>query len=241
MTSIQTQYNRICKKHLMPLGFVKYKTTWGRIVNDVYQCIYFEGLPKSFDFSRCRICFGIHPLGMKIEPNWYADGIFGFYLNIFKPECCDPFESDCFLYSKYEEDILRVSNEIEQLIVGNLLPLFTKADNCSTAYNELKTLNKISFPQQTINYHLALKTKNYSHALELRKDEYDTRIDGYKRTAHILSEEKKAERLRCYEKLKTEITMLETECYSYFDKLLIENEKHSLDSWNTFLKDYKIM
>ena len=90
-------------------------------------------------------------------------------------------------------------------------------------------------------YYRSLKSGHYNFALVLRKNEYRISIENYERTAPILSEEKKAEWLRYLEELKTETAMLEAECYSYFDKLLIENEKHSLDSWNTFLKDYKII
>lgn len=114
-----------CKERLEHLGFVRRGKTFGRIINDVFQTFSIEYLRS---YREWRADFGVLPLCMDIVSKCpYGE-----------------YDSSMFVIKKefISIDSAQSFNQLIEVLDSIIVPLFSKAIDCATAFNELKILDK---------------------------------------------------------------------------------------------------
>ena len=115
----------------MPLGFQRYKNRFWRVVNDVYQSLWF-GMSKYY----CWAYFRVQPFCMDLcrETLLEAD--------------CDPHslkllsltDVDWGLKNQHPDTITTTVDSIVSVVQTRLIPAFERATDCNGAYEELRKL-----------------------------------------------------------------------------------------------------
>ena len=248
MYSFDHAYKKMCAAVLSPYGFTKYRKTFFRVINDVYQTITYERVGRAPYGRGVRVSFALNPLcEEKREPRYYFDGSI-YYLRAF--EASSEWEIDRWYCSETKESIDACVREIERFVTGYLLPLFESADCCKNALpilvdyewqihairqgqnkyqgpRKAEDLTGIYWPLDSAKYYMALKIGDFDLALRLRSLLLrQNEISLEKSRARISPEQYEIRRIDL-QHLKDEIERLRIGDRAYFEKLLEDNEAYT--------------
>ncbi|MBE6944247.1 MAG: hypothetical protein E7453_08370 [Ruminococcaceae bacterium] len=132
MTTIQKQFNQVCTKKYVPLGFFRKKTTYIRLSGNVLQSFslkHFKGRPY------CSVDFGVTPLCL---PQPFFLDVGPYSLNKFNVPISEwPYDA------KSAESILQCVESVSETIDLHMLPFFEMCCDCRSALPELIKLEEL--------------------------------------------------------------------------------------------------
>ena len=132
MTTIQKQFNQVCTKKYVPLGFFRKKTTFVRLRGNVLQSFSFKHFK---DLPYCSVDFGVTPLCLP-QPFFLDAG----------PYSLDKFNTPISEWpydAKSAESIIQCVELVAEAIDLHMLPLFEVCCDCRSALPELIKLEEL--------------------------------------------------------------------------------------------------
>ena len=132
MTTIQKQFNQVCSKKYVPLGFLRKKGTFVRLRGDVLQSF---SLKHFKDLPYCSVDFGVTPLCLP-QPFFLNAG--AYRLNQFNIPISEwPYDA------KSAESIIQCVESMSEAIDLHMLPFFEMCCDCRSALPELIKLEEL--------------------------------------------------------------------------------------------------
>lgn len=253
MNNILYRYKKICTQKYAYLGFAKYKQTYARIVNDIFQAFTFKRYSCG---NECTVEFAIVPLCVGLN---YPD--VGFYqLNHLTPQYTD------WKYNRFsEKSIENCLSEIFDAIDSILIPLFQNVTDHQSAYDCALKLsyqceeNRLNYLQKrgikncakpiserisviTNNFYMALKCNDYSFArihlttvIADRESYINNRMNELGiEDALSCNDTSIKNSLSVIEKYEKLLKVLDSKNYNYFTEMLLEKERLSLESLESY-------
>lgn len=214
------KYKQKCKKSFGEYGFISYRNSHYRIINDVFQSF---RLHRSQYGTGATVEFCVLPLSQEYK--------------IEKSTCSamhlKNFENSAEWFPYISSDLSSVDDCIEQLILymeRYLILFFQNSINCSTAYEALKMFDAAynEYPKMI----MALKNEQYLYAKQhliniIKQSEY-----AFEKNKKILGEQITQEYIEKMErkiaKKQSILRLLEDADYTMIQEWLEENEKRNL-------------
>lgn len=135
---VRKAYDDLIKDKAKEMGFRKYKRTYFRVVNDIYQFF-----TLNMDIVSCSYTFSVVPL-CQGEINWRDDGLFrikDFYVPAYFGEDVTEYRGmGDDPYIKNDETITRAATAVTELMHKHAFPFFERANSTLTAPDEIKGL-----------------------------------------------------------------------------------------------------
>lgn len=246
MKSVSRIFTDICNHKYAQLGFIQKRTTFIRIKGDIVQSF---SLKKSCYVPSCTIEFGVCPLCHHL-PIYFDGGPFDLEHFVVRAH---PLETVWMYDPKDETSIYACLEDMIASFDACVIPLFEQSIDCSTTLralalleerrNEVRERERLIFGQDipvgeldrklfdSRYYYLSLKAKDVSfakrflqHWISLTEQDIAmcdvppyNKMDGRK--------ERTIESLRHYTE---QLSQLENENWSYFEKRLANNESAML-------------
>lgn len=229
MNYVDKVFHNICSRELVPIyGFKRYRNTYYRIINDVFQSF---NLHKSVSRDNCTVEFTLRPLCTDVL---ITKGTCGSdHLKIFRGTY------DWFYYDNTPLSIEACFEEIYKYINDYLIGYFERGNNCANAYNEVLSFHRNFFSVDAVIhlnelYYFALKSEMYDEAIEHLLAIKNATIRAFERNKLFIKgnnlddmKQRTANELLDYDNMISHISKRNTE---YIYNLISYNERKNLHS-----------